>query len=198
MESFDPDPTVLAQLSLSQVLDKQEDCSPIFDFMIFIKRYFEGAEYTDFELTQSQIREVESYEMGKVWRTLDNLSLIVENLEATTREKNNLVARSLGELFEHIKRDREVTERTETSFRKRDRGDINNSSLSHNGDTKDDNDTSVSSPRKRGGDIVFPNRKKDKSEGLLSIEIDKLKKEVEKLKKVQEESDRKLEEMEAS
>ena len=119
--------------------------------------------------------------MGKVWRTLDNLSLIVENLEATTREKNNLVARSLGELFDHIRRDREVTGRTETSFRKRE-----NSTFSNNGETQENEKetTSISSPRKRGGDIVFPNRKKDKSEGLLSIEIEKLRKEVQNLKKI--------------
>lgn len=90
-EIFDPNVELLARLRLSYLLEISSNNTAVFDLILFIKRYYDNIAHFDFDLGEELLEQLSSYELKKLWKTLDRVVMNLNDIKVKNKKKNVFV-----------------------------------------------------------------------------------------------------------
>ena len=84
------------------MLENQNHSEIAWDFIVFVLRYYNDAQFTWFNLPNTTDEILRKEETKRVWLTLDHLVSKYDTFNEEFKNRNNLTAKALGEVFSYI------------------------------------------------------------------------------------------------
>ena len=102
-ESFSPNEGLLKQLNLNRIFIKDKSFHEVlFDFIVFVIRYYPEIQLKWFDLEDIDESILRREETKRLWLTIDHLVSKYDMFSDEFKNRNNLTAKALGEVFSYI------------------------------------------------------------------------------------------------
>lgn len=102
-EIFDPNPGLLKQLNFKRILSSTRS-EVVYDLMVFIMRYYSDVDYAHYDLGPELVENLMKEEKKRIWLTLDHVLIKLDSFLEEFKNRNNLTAKALGEIFSYIEK----------------------------------------------------------------------------------------------
>lgn len=102
-EIFDPNPGLLKQLNFKRILSSTRS-EVVYDLMVFIMRYYSDVDYAHYDLGPELVETLMKEEKKRIWLTLDHVLIKLDSFLEEFKNRNNLTAKALGEIFSYIEK----------------------------------------------------------------------------------------------
>lgn len=86
-ESFRPTTKLIQQLNIKRLL-KNDNSELVWDFIIFILRYYPDVSYKYFKVDESQLEDLKREEVKRVWDTVHSVLKKIENVKGDMKSRS--------------------------------------------------------------------------------------------------------------